>query len=649
MILFIDFETYSEVDITSRGSMRYAKSPSTKVICLGYAFDKDPVELWTSDAEFPAAIKEHVKNGGKVYAHNAIFDYRIWTYVLQRDYFDIPYMDMTNLVDTAALCQTFTLPASLAKAGAALQISLPKLEEGVRLINACCVPDKQGKQPSYHDKPLIFNELFMYCARDVEAMRELVYKLPRRELLPIEHEVWLLTAKMNETGLPIDIDAVKAIKKYITEYIKEELRKVPILTNNAVRTVNQIKLILAWCQKQGVHMDNLQAETIVEALKHPALPVDVAKMLTMRQELGRTSTAKYKKIEELLYKGVVHDNLQYHGTSTGRWAGRGMQVQNLPRVKVPDPESHIAAFINNEPNIDDPVGKGKALVRSMIKAPTNYTLIVSDYSSIENRVISWLAEDEKTLQGFRTGLDQYVDMASSLYNVPYEEVTKEQRQMGKIVILGAVYGMGEKRFGEVANSYGIVLNRTERKAIISAYREKYYLIKDLWRMLQQAAIATIKTGEKHAYKKITFGKATVNGIPWLAMQLPSKKSIYYAYPSIEKHFIPGYEDMGRVDTIMHWGVSKVWTQLKVTPGRLTENATQATAREVMAQGLLNVQKNMPEISLLATVHDEAIGTTRIDHKSDEQLERFNYNLCDIPWAKDCPIGAEGYYSQRYKK
>ena len=649
--LFVDFETYSDVDIRKHGSMQYVNDPSTQIICLGFAFDHEPAQLWTPAQEFPKSIIKYLKDQGKVYAHNAIFDFRVWNTVLVDDFSSVPTLSLYQMIDTMALCQTYTLPASLANAGAALQIKLPKLEEGVRLINKCCKPDKKGRQPMYHENKAVFEELFMYCKRDVEAMREIVNILPRAELLPIEQKIWELTVEMNQTGLPIDEEAVVAILDYLAKYVKKEMHRVGTITGGFVQTVNQIAKILEWCELRGVTLPNLQAGTLVDVLSDEQMPAEVKDLLKLRQELGRTSTAKYKKIHELMLDGVVHDNLQFHGAGTGRWAGRGFQMQNLPRAKVKNPEEYIKMFKQGQ-YVEDPVTVGKALIRPMITAPEGMTLIVSDYSSIENRILAWLAGDTVTLDGFRSGYDQYIDMATALYHLLYDQINEEQRQFGKVVILGAGYMMGWRRFKEVALDWGIVLTDEEAQHAISVYREKYQLIVELWTGLKNAAIRAILTGQKQTYKLITFGTATVKGIRWLAMKLPSGKCVYYMQPDVEDHLIPGYEVMGPVPTIVHSGInpySKKWSRLKVTPGRLTENATQATAREVMAQGMLNVRKYMPEVKLIGTCHDEALGLIKERAADGNSMEAFNAYLCYISWAPDCPLAAVGYYSKRYKK
>ena len=651
--LFLDFESYSEVDIKKHGGMQYCTHESTQVICAAYAFDNEPVELWTPATEFPKSICEFIDDEhGELYAHNATFEFRLWNEVLKRDFEGIPTLFKDQLIDTAALCNTYTLPTSLKFAGRALGITLEKLETGVRLINKCCKPDKWGNQPTLWDCRSDFMELFLYCKRDVEAMREIVNTLPRDALLPIEQQIWEMTLSMNEQGLPIDTKAALAIHNYIKSYVQNKMKEVPKLTDGCVNTVNQIQKIKDWCFDQGLELDNVQAGTITEVLEQDYVPESVKKLLMLRQELGLTSTAKYKKILNLVTENnVVHDNLHYHGTSTGRWAGRGFQMQNLPRASVEEPEKLIKKFLSGI-DIEDPVNTGKALIRSMIRAPEGQQLIVSDYSSIENRVLAWLANDEETLQKFRDGQDQYIDMASTLYQVPLKDVTKAQRQMGKVIILGCGYMMGADRFIETCAKEGITTTLEESKHTIRTYRDKYFLIEKMWHKLNQAMIQAILTGKKQTFGLLTIGTAKVKGVRWLAIQLPNKKSIYYNNPSIKNKHIPGYEHMGKVPTVCHFGInpySKKWSELKVSPGRATENVVQATAREVMAQGMLNVHKQMPEVKLILTIHDEAGALIPNNIANQRTMDKFNDLLCDVPWAEGLPLVAKGYIAKRYRK
>lgn len=654
-VLYIDFECYSKVDLTARGSMRYARDPSTQILCMGYAFDDDAPIVWTpKDDTLPEDVRVHVEVGGKVYAHNMTFDFRIWNYI-GHEQLGWPVLSLDQCIDSMAICQTYGVPASLAQAGEALGITMPKSAAGKALIKQLCMPDKNGIQPSPFG-PLLtkFRELYEYCRRDIVAMRQIVHRLPRKVLIPREQLLWELTYEMNSYGLPVDVKTILAIVAAVEQHVERASLDIPRLSGGAFRTMGQVAKIREWCEVNGYTMDSLDAAAVKEGLKDPTCPPKVKKVLELRQELGSSSTAKYKKLKDLVYKGHVYDNLQFHGAAPGRWAGRGFQVHNLPRASVEDPEAYISCFhCDTESFGPDTQYVAKALIRPMIQAPPGYMLLVSDYSGIENRLLHWHAFDEEALIDFRNGIDQYKTMASARYHVDYKEVNKAQRQMGKVIILGCGYGMGKDKFKDTAyDQFGLVVSNEESALAVKAYREKYYKVKELWDGLKLAAVKCVLSGQKQTYNRITFGLSKVNGIVWLAMLLPSSKCIYYMGPSVEQLHIPGYEDMGRVPTITHWGVnpySKKWSRLKLIPGRITENAVQGSAREVMGQGMLNVKERMPEVIQRATVHDEDISMIREDDIRPDTLGRFNDCLCDIPWADGLPLKAEGWIGKRYRK
>jgi len=347
--LFLDFETYSEVDIKTRGGVNYVEHPSTQIVCMGYAFDNDPPLLYTPAQELHPDVQEHVAAGEPVYAHNATFDYRIWNTIGVRE-FGWPVLSLERVIDSMALCQTFQLPAKLADAGAALNITMPKDKDGKALIKLCCCPMKNGQQPTpWGANRVYFSRLYDYCLRDVEAMREIVYTLPRKVLIPKEQRLWELTYEMNTLGLPIDYEATKAISSYLVKYIAKELERVPKLSGGAFKTLGQIEKIRDWCGANGYPMLSLNASTVQEGIDDPDCPDNVREILYMRQELGRSSTAKYSKLLDLAVKRDdgywVCDNVQFHGAGPGRWAGRGFQVHNLPRASVKNPEEMIQQFL----------------------------------------------------------------------------------------------------------------------------------------------------------------------------------------------------------------------------------------------------------------------------------------------------------------
>jgi len=651
-MIYIDFECYSEANIKTEGGMKYIQHPSTQIICLAYAFDNEPVELWNVGKPIPRLLLDRAASGESIYAFNVMFDYRVWNYVGHRD-FNFPLLTKEQLVDVQALCCSYQLPQNLDDAGHALKIANKKLSTGTALINKCCVPNKKGEQPlpDTVDMRRAFKDLFNYCAMDVEAMREIVKKLPRHELIPREEPIWLMTQDMNEEGLPVDMDTVHLVNKYLNDYIEENIKVLPIWTDGKITKPTQTTRIKSWCEQQGYPIPNVQAETLEHILEENDVPPKVRQVLELRQEFGSTSVAKFKKIIAQEYQGKVFDNLRYHGAGTGRWTGQGFQMHNLPRAKTDDPEGLIQQF--KEGVVEKPVQAAKTLIRPVIKAPEGYTLMVADYSAIENYLLAWAASDYRAIDLLVSGQSQYIDMAAARFNVPYDQVTDDQKFLGKQIILGCGYGMGGKKFKTTAKlRSNIDMTLEEAKESVYAYRNRYPLVKELWGELRKAATRAVITGNKQAYLNTIFGTFNRNGIRWLAMQLPTGKAIYYMSPTIKEELIPDYEYMGTVPTITHWGTdpySKKWVRLKLIPGRITENFVQGLAREVMAQGMLNVKQHMPYVTLLGSVHDEAISLIEEKYATQEIFDEFRFHLCNVDFIPGCPLKAEGYFSKRYKK
>lgn len=345
-----DFETYSEVDLTKAGGYAYAHHDSTNPICFTWAIDDEPVELWTPRDPEPTRLLEAIADGGQFYAHSLKFDFRIWNIIMVRD-FGWPPIDIDNCTDSKALCATYGLPLNLAAAGKAMGIKMQKEATGKALIKLLCSPKNGGQprylDPVYHSK---FREMFAYGIRDTEAMRELVGCLPKDRLIPQEHEIWKLTNNMNENGLPVAYDEVVAIREYLTAYIEEKMKIVPSLCDNYFQKITQTKKIKAWCNEQGYLIPDTTANTVALALEDPSCPENVREILMLRQELGKSSVAKYIK---LIAQAVpdetgqywIYDNLEFHGAGPGRWTGRGFQMHNMPRAMVPNPEEIIAQFM----------------------------------------------------------------------------------------------------------------------------------------------------------------------------------------------------------------------------------------------------------------------------------------------------------------
>lgn len=645
--ILIDFETYSPEPIDN-GAMKYTAHPDADIVLYAYKIDDNPTKVVTG-AELPNDLLFCLSNKEQdfvIYAHNAGFDFLAWHNICQYKY-GWPGFPVTKWRDSMALANRYSLPGSLADAGHVMNVAVQKSKRGTALIKKICVPTPYGTRPklgvNFTLKDL--QDFADYCRQDIDSTYALLQSLPSSCLTDKEQRYWEITQIMNFNGLPIDEQASKVILSYLNDFVEELSQQVPLLTRGQVNKVTEVKKLLTFIQNQGVNMPDMTAATVEKFLKTDLPPV-VKELLELRQMLGRSSTAKYIKMQSMLHKGRVHGNLQYWGTHTGRWAGRGLQIHNLPRASVKDPEAIIQKFLNYEP-VDDAVQVAKALIRPMICAPPGHKLIVSDYSSIENRLLSWLADDQDELELFRTGGDQYVSMASFLYNAKPEDVTKAQRQMGKIIVLGCGYGMGAKTFAATAEAWGVTLSLAESQVAVDAYRAKYPKVKAMWYKLFNTAIKALRNPNTifEAHKCKFVYRQDRNKRAWLIITLPTGRNLFYMEPTLE------YEGSGII--FKHWGVnpySKKWSRLAMIPGRLTENIDQATARDVMANGLDTVNRCMPEIELILTVHDEGGGIIRDEDITDSTMDRFNDCLCSIPpGLEGLPLKAEGYIAQRYKK
>jgi DNA polymerase len=564
-----------------------------------------------------------------------------------------------------ALCNRYGMPGSLADAGEILQVSVQKDRRGKALIKKICTPNKAGKRPKlgvdFSQQDL--QDFANYCKQDVDSTYQLLKCLPSKELTEKEQQIWQVTQEMNLTGLPIDIEAVERILEYVQEYAHELSLAIPKLTKGMVTKMTEVKRVVNFfaAHYPELGITDLKADTVEARIEadddgSEPLPPVVRELLELRQMLGRSSTAKYVKMKGMFHAGYVHGNLHYWGTHTGRWAGRGLQIHNLPRAKVKDPEAAIDKFLNFEP-VENAIVVAKALIRPMIKAPEGYSLIISDYSSIENRVLAWYANDIEALDMFRTGADQYIDMASFLYKVPIPELTERcereesqaqaMRQMGKIIILGCGYGMGAGTFQATAKTWGVHISSVESQLAVDAYRQRYKKVATMWYRLLDTVKKAIRNPRYvfDAYRCKIVVLFDHQQRKWLRITLPSGRNLFYMDPILDMSAPYG--------AVKHWGVhpySKKWSRLMMTPGRLTENVVQALARDVMADGLLNIKEHMPEVKLMITVHDEGGGLIKDTDIQEDTMDRFNYNLCrEQPWHDGLPLGAKGYISKRYKK
>jgi DNA polymerase len=655
--IYMDFETYSEANLKNVGASRYARDPSTEVICLSYAFNEEEPVLWIPGDNPPDDLLDeiHHRNEWGYYAWNSGFEINIWNHVCHR-MFDWPIIPLEYWYDVQAVALNFALPADLDQCGNVLQLDTLKDKRGKYLINKLSKPQKKTKKDPYtrwtpETHPDLFEEMYEYCKQDVRVEREILkffpWELPDQELA-----LWRLTVQKNERGIPIDRDLVNCIVEITDEYIEDVSQGVNFLTDGAIETINQRDKILDWCELNGYELPDLTAGTVEKAIKDPVIEEfpKVKALLEIRALAGKTSIKKFSKIQEALCDDdKVRDCLKYHKATTGREGGRLLQPQNLPRTTVDDVEGTIKLFkqltyeeITME--LEDIMHAAASMIRPSICATPGHRFVCSDYSSIENRVVCWLAGQWDILDKIDSGLDMYKDMASDLYEMPYDDIDKEskERRHGKLTILGCGYGMGWKTFKHDCEvKQGFKISDEESKRTINVFRDKYDKVVKLWYGLKDAAVeATINQGTITHYRNIQF----MHVHNWLFMILPNGKSLAYYRARVENEMTL----WGASYKLVHDGFipgTKKWGKVMITPGRLAENASQAVSREILMEAWIDVEKKGYPVFL--TVHDELVCELKKDIGSLYELNTIMCNRADC--YEGLPLKAAGFEAERYRK
>jgi DNA polymerase bacteriophage-type len=635
----IDFETRSAIDLPDRGLDIYANDPTTEVLCIAWGTAPNNVVACKGNSIVQnIELIEHVKAGGKIQAWNAMFEYAIWNCVCVPKY-NWPPLKLEQCIDSMAIAAANNVPQSLGDAAIFMDANQQKDTRGRYLIQKLCKPIKG----LFNNDPALLKELFDYCAQDVRTEMAIAANL--RPLTAVEQDVWTLTQRINLRGVPVDPrelqNAVLACEKAQSALDRESLELTGCKPSERAK-------LLAWINQKIPHapMADLTAETVSKMLQSNVFPV-IKRALELRQEGSQTSVAKYAKMQEIQREGRIRNTLVYHGASTGRWASRGgLNLQNIARPTLEDGEIKRAI-----PRVFDgglgSMSELSSLVRSAISAPSGKTFVDVDFSSIENRVGVYLAGQNDKVELFRKGLDEYKVFASeSLYRVPYDEVTKEQRQISKSAVLGAMFGQGAKGLVKYAEGMGVKISEGQAKNAVDNYRTSYARVKALWANCETAAIDAVNNpGVGFAAGKKLKLKVAREAL-W--MQLPSGRLICWQRPQLELLTTPwGQEKLG-VTVHSQNTYTRQWTRNPLIGSSIFQSAVQGTARDFLANSMLNLERNGYEV--INSIHDEVL--LLVDEKgAEEALENDVMYIMTTPptWATDFPLAAEGWVSKRYKK
>lgn len=667
--LSIDLETYSTVSIGAAGSYRYILDPSFEILLFAYSLDGIPVEVIdvASGQVIPLWLKNALKNPLYIkHAYNAAFEW----FALSKYLGWLPPDQWRDTMLHALYCG---YPASLDAAGRAMGLpeDKKKLTMGKALIRYFCVPCKPSnangnrtRNLPKHDpaKWALFKE---YNGQDVVTEMEIDRRLSAFPVPAFVQKQWETDLMMNARGVAADMEMVSGalvIGATVKSQLMAEARQLSGLDNP-----NSIKQLARWLTEAtdgDTEITSVTKETVATMLKQPQ-PANVQRMLEIRQELGKTSTKKYDALETCIADdGRVRGLLQFYGANrTGRWAGRLVQVQNLPRTYT-HPLPPARQLVKNR-NIDglrlmygsinDTLSQ---LIRTAFVATPGNVLIDADFSAIEARVISWLAGQEWRLEVFRTHGKIYEASASQMFHVPIEKIKKGNpeyalRQRGKVAELALGYQGGVSAMRRMDTGHNLDdLSDDEVKGIVDRWRKTNSMIRDLWNIVDSAAVTVITNGGAQTIRSETTDAVitlaceldVITGTRYMTILLPSGRKLYYPSPEIgvNRWGNPSVSYMGQNQT------TKRWERVETYGGKLVENIVQAIARDCLAIAIENLEAQ--GLHVVFHIHDEVVIDTPAWADNDTMLDTVTKIMTKpIPWAQALPLNADGWVDKFFKK
>lgn len=654
MVLHIDLETFSSVDLKKSGLYKYVQSPDFKILLFAYAYDNEPVQIVDMEQgeSLSPQLVYDLRNPEVVkMAHNAAFEF----YCLSKFY--ITRLEQWRCSMIHALYCGY--PASLNAVGEAMNLPQDKKKLGIgkALIKFFCVPCKPTAKNGLRTRNLpkhdqerwkLFKE---YCRQDVVTERAIENMLQEYEVPESEWVNWRLDQIINIDGVAMDVELIQGALAISGDIQKELKGKAVDITG--LDNPNSVSQLKNWIEQNSeLELDNLNKQTIADILADKSGTDEIQEMLKIRQELGKTSVKKYEAMETCMCEdGRIRGLLQFYGANrTGRWAGRLVQVQNLPRNYIGTLDiarefvrhRRIEAIKMVYGNVPDTLSQ---LIRTAFIPGEGCHFAVADFSAIEARVISWLSGENWRLEVFRTHGKIYEASASAMFGVPIETIAKGQpnyslRAKGKIAELALGYGGGQ---GALINMGALKMGLAEEELpeIVQRWRGSNRRIYDFWYKVQRAAQEAIQYGVITSLDKgIIFSRDS----NFLIVTLPSGRSLYYNSPSIEKN------EMGR-DEIYYKGLNqtnKKWSRISTWGGKLVENIVQAVARDLLANAILNLYRSGYKINF--HIHDEVILEIP-DEDTEKTLDDAIRLMCDLPqWAEGLPLNADGFdHAAYYKK
>uniref|UniRef100_A0A6M3KUA2 Putative DNA polymerase n=1 Tax=viral metagenome TaxID=1070528 RepID=A0A6M3KUA2_9ZZZZ len=575
----LDFESRSQTNIWDTGCYVYASDPSTEIVCLAYAVDNEPVKkirfsdiaLYELEDPFEELKSLAIAEDTLFYAHNALFEQLVWRFCMQ-ERFDMPRMPINKWRCTAAKALAHGLPKSLKDAARAMGLGQQKDTRGKYLIQKLSKPQKDG---TFCEDPELMAEFEDYCGQDVETERELDHMLP--ELHPFEQYVWYEDQLINQRGIAVDTEAVDTCLKLIDEETAILKKEIFDLTDGRLEGVSRRLAVLEYFAKKKHPLPDFTKATVENAVKSGALPPDLVEILRVRQQLGMTSVAKYSTLKAATCQdNRLKDILLFHSASTGRWGGKLVQMQNLPKGSIEDTDTAVEMLKTGDLSLvktmyGNVMNLLSSCIRGMFVAPEGCDLIVSDYSAIEARVLMWFCGQDDAVKMFRDGVDIYVQMAGRIGG-------NATRQLGKQAVLGCGYGMGHVKFQATCQTYGIQVDEALAQRAVNAYRDTFKKVPAMWYAQERAMKAAIQTK-----KPITCGRVRwdmdARGRDFLYCTLPSGRRLAFHKPSVEG---------GSVKYFTTDSYTKKYIKKETYGGKIIENCLAGDTRVVTVGGIKNI-------------------------------------------------------------
>jgi DNA polymerase len=645
MILWIDFETRSRVDLGAKGVYNYAQDMSTEVLCMSYAFDDGEVVTWTPGQPFPPEVAGHT---GMIYAHNAAFERLIFSYVLQ-----VPFR-LEQFVCTATQARANCAPGSLEDVGRFASASMKKDHRGAQLIRLLSIPQADGK---FREDAALMAEMIAYCEQDVRAMREISKAM--RPLSEDELADYHVNERINDRGVLVDVPLAKAAMRYAHDELIEIEERVAELTEGEITSVRSPKMrewVLERVGEQAKKLMLVNGKYSIDktvranllAMENPdEIPPAVAEVIQCADDLWASSVAKFSRMADLADDEDCRVRGAFvfaGGAATGRASSYGLQVHNFTRKCAKEPDAVRTAMVRGHAIVPAYGRRVTDVLRGMLRPALipakGKHLVVADWSAIEGRVNPWLSGSdlgEIKLDVFRKRLDPYKVNAAATYSVAYDDVTGEQRQVGKVQELALGFAGGVGAFAAMGRVYGVHFEEAQARRIVEAWRRANPWSVRFWQQLEEAYTRAMRN-KGHEFYAGRVAYLYDGQHLWYA--LPSGRVLCYPYARLESDGVTYAKASWKpAADATEWPRARLWK------GLACENITQATANDILRHALRQFEAN--GLQTVLHVHDEAVVETDKPEEVKQEMERI---MCSPPaWAEGIPLAVEAEIMTRYGK